>query len=251
MSTVLIPEVVDPPPGLIAMCGADFIGRQELRALATPAGTLTHRPVPHAEIVEALIETLGFRKLQVVRDRYAIAREGNRLFGVLEVNVEESGVRFAIGLRNSHDKSFSLAITCGYRVLVCDNLCFSGDFSPTVKKHSKNLNVHDVLSIAIDQAHRSFEPMKRQINVWQGHSLTDDQARVILYRIFVERDGIELPRHLASIAHQAYFEPPHREFTPRTLWSLSNSVTESLKALEPIPQIQAAAQVGPFFARFS
>ena len=81
------------------------------------ARSLTHRSIPHAEIVEAPIDTLGFRKLTAVNDRYAVAREGNRLFGVLEVNVEESGVRFAIGIRYSHDKPLSLAITCGFRVM--------------------------------------------------------------------------------------------------------------------------------------
>src|SRR5689334_14763639 len=34
--------------------------RQQLSTVATPLGTATHRPVPHAEIVEALVETLSF-----------------------------------------------------------------------------------------------------------------------------------------------------------------------------------------------
>lgn len=251
MSTVLVPSIVTPPPGLIAMCGAKFVGRQQLRDLVTPPGTATHRPIPHADLVEAVIETLGFRHLEVVRDSYAIAKEGNRLFGVLELNVEETGVRFFVGLRNSHDRSFALAITCGLRVMVCDNLCFSGDFLPTCKKHSKNLVLADVLSIAIDQAHRGFAPMMRTVDVWKNYDLTDDQARVILYRIFVERAGIELPRHLAPIAHTSYFEPTHDEFQPRTMWSLQNAVTESLKTLDPVPHIQAAAQVGTFFSQFA
>jgi hypothetical protein len=38
------------------------------------------------------------------------------------------GARFALGIRNAHDKSFRLAVTVGYRVFVCENLAFSGDF---------------------------------------------------------------------------------------------------------------------------
>ncbi len=41
--------------------------RQELALVATPAGTATHRPVPHHEVVQALIETLGFRHIGIVR----------------------------------------------------------------------------------------------------------------------------------------------------------------------------------------
>jgi hypothetical protein len=42
--------------------------RQQLAAVATPLGTATHRPVPHAEIVEALVETLSFRHIGVVQE---------------------------------------------------------------------------------------------------------------------------------------------------------------------------------------
>jgi len=33
----------------------------------------------------------------------------------------------AVGLRNSHDKSFPIGIAFGSRVFVCDNLAFIGD----------------------------------------------------------------------------------------------------------------------------
>jgi hypothetical protein len=35
------------------------IGREELVLVPTPPATETHRPIPHHEIVHALIETLG------------------------------------------------------------------------------------------------------------------------------------------------------------------------------------------------
>lgn len=91
----------------------------------------------------------------------------------------------------------------------------------------------------------------RRIDIWKNYSLTDDQARVLLYKVFIERDGIELPRHLAPLAHESYFNPPHAEFMPRNLWSLQNALTESAKALDPVPHVQAATQIGGFFSRFS
>ncbi len=48
--------------------------RQQLADVPTPPGTATHRPVPHAEIVEALVETLGFRHIGVVTDEYAVTK---------------------------------------------------------------------------------------------------------------------------------------------------------------------------------
>jgi hypothetical protein len=48
--------------------------------------------------------------------------------------------RFAIGLRNSHDKSFRLSCTVGLR-FVCENLAFHGEYSPVLAKHSRSFSL--------------------------------------------------------------------------------------------------------------
>ena len=53
-----------------------------------------------------------------------------KMFGVLDLETQMDGCRFAIGLRNSHDKNFRLSLTVGVRVFVCSNMAFSGDFTP-------------------------------------------------------------------------------------------------------------------------
>lgn len=231
--------------GLMAHRGAQLLGRQDLSVLPVPEPTATHKPVPHAVVVEALIESLGLRRYQVVEDQYAVTPDGNRMFGVLGIDVEESGVRFAIGVRNSHDKTFSLGLTVGYRVFVCDNLAFTGDFSPITRKHSKHLDAVDVIDAAVGRMQRHFEPMKRQIDVWRNHSLPDDAARLVIYRAFIE-GTLPVPRRLAPEVHRLYFEPEHPEFEPRTAWSLSNAFTSAFKALPPVPRFQATAKLGAF-----
>src|SRR5215471_16579408 len=94
-----------------------------------PAATSTHVPVPHHEIVQALVETLGFRHIRVMADEYAVSPDGMKMFGVLDLETEMHGCRYAIGLRNSHDRSMRQALICGYRVTVCTNMAFSGDFT--------------------------------------------------------------------------------------------------------------------------
>src|SRR4051812_22192980 len=132
--------------GLMLHAGAKKFGRQDLLALPTPEATETHKPVAHSAIIQALIESLAYRHLNVERDEYALTPDGARMFGFLELNIEESGIRLALGVRNSHDKSFALSITVGYRVFVCDNLAFHGDFVAVSKKHSKNMDVHEVIA---------------------------------------------------------------------------------------------------------
>src|SRR5271157_4797893 len=144
---------------LLAHGGTRKLNREELTAIPAPEGSLTHRPIPHHEIVSALIETLGFRQIGIVRDEYAVSNDGMKMFGVLDLETSFVGCRFSIGVRNASDKSMRLAMTVGYRVFVCDNMAFLGDFTPVLAKHSKNFSLIDALSVGVDRMQRNFEPM--------------------------------------------------------------------------------------------
>ncbi len=193
---------------LMAHCWSSKITREELKVIPTPAGSTTHQPLPHFEIVGALVETLSFRQISVVREEYAVSGDGMKMFGVLDLETTFDGCRFSIGVRNSNDKSMRLALTVGYRVFVCDNMAFQGDFTPE-------------------------------------SCLTDETAKLIIYRAFVEGE-LDVPKHLTRRVHDQYFDPTVEEFAPRTLWSLSNAFTSAFKDLEPIPQFKATASLGSF-----
>ena len=98
---------------LIAHCGAGKITREELQNLPMPASTGTFKPIAHHEVVEAPVETLGFRHIGVVRQEYAATPDGMRMFGVMDLEAGFTGCRFSLGLRNSNDKSMRLALTVG------------------------------------------------------------------------------------------------------------------------------------------
>ena len=230
---------------LVAHCGSNKITREELALVPTPDATATHQPVPHHRIVEALLETLGFRHLNVVRDEYAVSENGMKMFGVLDLETEWSGVRFSIGVRNANDKSMRLALTVGYRVFVCDNMAFSGDFSPVLHKHTRRLDLVDMISVGVDKIQRNFEPLGRQIEEWRRRELTTERAKLAIYGAFVE-GKLTAPRHLLPVVHTHYFEPEHEEFKPRTLWSLSNAFTSAFKQLKPVAQFQATAKLGGY-----
>jgi hypothetical protein len=231
---------------LLAHCGTRKLNREELTAILAPEGTLTHRPIPHYEIVSALIETLSFRQIGIVRDEYAVSEDGMKMFGVLDLETTFEGCRFSIGVRNSNDKSMRLALTIGYRVFVCDNMAFHGDFTPVLAKHSKHFSLVDALAVGVDRMQRNFEPMSRQVEGWRQIQLTDDRAKLIIYRAFVEGD-LEAPKHLVRAVHDHYFDPQYPEFHPRTIWSLTNAFTTALKTLDPVPQFKATAKLGQFF----
>jgi uncharacterized protein DUF932 len=235
--------------GLIRANGDELLTRQQLFLVATPQGTATHKPIPHIDVVNAMVETLGFRRIGVHAEQYAVSRDGMKLFAVVELEETFNGCRFALGLRTSNDKSIALGITVGYRVMVCANLAFFGGYTPVVKKHTKNFNLQDALTLGVDNIQRNFGSMVKAVQLWKGQQLTDVDARQVIYEAYIE-GALQVPRHLARPTHEAYFNPPHEEFQPRTMYSLSNAFTQAFKELDPISLQRATADLGDFLKRY-
>ena len=233
---------------LMAHSGASKVTREKLRDIPVPKATRTHQPISHFEIVERLEEALSYRYLKIERDEYAVSSNGMKMFGVMDLNYEFSGCRFSIGLRNSNDKSMRLALTAGYRVFVCDNMAFSGDFDPLSHKHTKNLELSDAISIAVDRIHRTFDPISDQVGRMREMTLPDEAVKLLIYRAFMDKRIKGMPKHLMSVVHKYYFKPEHEAFTPRTLWSLSNAFTSAFKKLTPLKQFEVTARLGNFLS---
>jgi Domain of unknown function (DUF932) len=233
--------------GLMAHAGAEKLTREQLGVILPPEPTDTFKPIGHADLIRQVIEGLSFRHINVVRDEYAVSEDGMKLFGVMDLEAGMDGARYSLGIRNANDKSMRLGLTVGYRVFVCDNMAFHGDFTPVLAKHSKHFVLPDAIDIGLGRMQRNFDPMRKQIEGWRQNQITDEQAKLVIYRAFVEGD-LEAPKHLVRAVHDHYFDPQYPEFQPRTIWSLSNAFTTALKALDPVPQFKATAKLGQFFA---
>jgi len=234
--------------GLIAHGGTQKMTRDQLVTIPAPDGTDTFKPIPHVQLVNSLVEGLSFRHLSVVRDEYAVSDDGLKLFGLLEIEAGFEGVRFALGIRNANDKSMRLAMTVGYRVMVCDNMAFHGDFTPVLAKHSKHFNLVDAIDLGLGRMQRNFEPMQKQVEGWRVSRVTDDAAKLLIYRAFIEGQ-LDAPKHLAGRVHSLYFDPKYPEFEPRTMWSVTNAFTSAIGELDPIPQFKVTAKLGGFLAQ--
>jgi hypothetical protein len=231
---------------LVAHCGSRKVTREELTTIPMPESTRTHQPLSHFEIVEVLEEALSFRHLSVVRDEYAVSADGMKMFGIMDLNNEFEEGRFSIGLRNSNDKSMRLALTAGYRVFVCDNMAFSGDFTPLLHKHTRNLDLRDSISIAVDRIFRGFDHLANVINGMRRRVISDNDARLVIYQAFVEGQIRSAPKHLMASVHEHYFEPGYDNFRGRTMWSLSNAFTSAFKSLAPLKQFEITARLGNY-----
>jgi hypothetical protein len=226
-----------------------LINRSALRHLPVPPSTETFQPIPHHQLVEQIHESLSYRRLSVVREEFAVSPDGMKLFGLIELNVEYSGVRFAIGLRNSNDKSMRVGLVAGYRVMVCENKMLIGDFNPLLAKHSKNFNLIDALSVAVDRIQRNIGGVEKSIEFKKNYWLDEESARNMIYRAFlIDKFPISLMR---SVHHEFFIAPSFEEFKPKNLWSLENAFTNCFKKLKPVQQFEATAKLGKFLAAYN
>src|SRR5579863_8240254 len=112
---------------LILHAGANAVSYDELRAVPTPEPTDTHVPIPHHELVELVRYTLGFHGHEIIEENFGVMPDGSRFFGVMTLKSNYGNYSDIVGLRNAHDRSFSIGVAFGSRVMVCDNTAFVGD----------------------------------------------------------------------------------------------------------------------------
>jgi len=56
---------------------------------------------------------------------------------------------------------------------------------------------------------------------------------------------LDAPKSLLPEVHRLYFEPEYPEFSPRTMWSVSNAFTSAVKKLDPVPQFDCMTTTAP------
>lgn len=222
-----------------------LISLDDLRKIKTPAKTETHHPIPHHEVVDALVAKLGSEGMFVSRTELAVSQNGQRCFGLIEIDRGLDGLHFAMGLRNSHDMSMCLGLTVGYRVFVCDNMGFYGDFMPILRKHTSGIDLQRTISMGVDVIQRSLDPMVKSITLQRAMPLSDMEAKLVIYRAFIEGE-LDVPRHLGKDVHGNYFKPIYNDFAPRTVWSLVNAMTGALQKLDAVQQYRATGKLGEF-----
>src|SRR5438067_2044552 len=208
--------------------GGRLVTRDELQACKTPPPEGRWHPVSHVKVLATVKETLHGAGYVVKDEKYALARSDARFFGVLDLETPlAQGVGLSVGVRNSVDKSFPLGFAAGSRVFCCDNLAFRAELLVR-RKHT--VNGMRAFGTAIGNAVASLTSFKEaealRIRRMAEMELTPAMASHVILTAF--RRGIISSPQLPKVC-EAWEEPPHEEFKPRTAWSLFNAFTEVLK----------------------
>jgi hypothetical protein len=226
--------------------GTELVTRSQLDLITLPEPTESYIPVSHYQLADKLvtISTDILRDYTLIGEQYAIARQGNQMFAILNFQREESDMALSIAFRNSYDRSMSLGIAVGANVFVCDNLALQGDIV-IMRKHTKGIwNELEDLSIStLYKAGKKFQEIQADAELLKRQRVSIDEAFMFMGMLYGY--GIVSPRQ-ATVLKDEWLRPSHKEFEDRTMWSFYNATTESLKSCPPVTIMEKHAQAYNF-----
>ena len=214
----------------LMMCEGKYVGRDEIANVPTPTGTASWHPVAHADVIDAVTEVVRAHNWQILDEQYGLAREGQRMFGVMRINRSSSrDWSRCIGIRNSHDQSLSVGLAAGISVMCCSNLAFGGTMV-LKRRHTSRIELDDLVVEAVEELELEFLNLETVSEDLKLHEVSADEARAVIVRA-AEVNAIN-SCDIVPIFRE-FQHPSHEEFTEPTRWSLLNAFTEHAKKYSP------------------
>ncbi len=214
----------------LMMCEGKYVGRDEIANVPTPIGTASWKPVAHTDVIDAVTEVVRAHNWQIVDEQYGLAREGQRMFGVMRINRSSSSDwSRCIGIRNSHDQSLSVGLAAGISVMCCSNLAFGGTMV-LKRRHTSRIELGDLVLTAVDELELEFLNLETVSEDLKLHEVSADEARAVIVRA-AEVNAIN-SCDIVPIFRE-FQKPCHEEFAEPTRWSLLNAFTEYAKKYSP------------------
>jgi hypothetical protein len=219
---------------LTVHAGGRFATRDELSLVPVPVETESYTPVPHNHLAETLT-TIGrdiLKGYSLESEQYALAREGNQMFGVLTFRGEHPEMGLSVGFRNSYDKSMAIGIAIGAKVFVCDNLALAGDVT-VLRKHTGNVwaSLEDMAISTLYRSQKNFQKVVEDSESLKNMNISDTGA--FQYMGLLYGKGVLTPRQLPVVKRE-WLKPSHEDFQPRNKWSFYNACTEAMKSAPPV-----------------
>ncbi len=223
--------------------------KADLAAVPVPEPTESYHPVPYGRFIEEVEIHVPRFGLKIQSEQFALAREGTQMFGALTCTNGHGAADYvlAIGLRNSYDRSLSVGLVAGTRTFICDNLAFSGEVKMN-RKHTVHVfrDLPDLIYRMLSQVSSMRTRIDGEIAAMKVRELPPTHAHHLMVEAI--RANV-LPASRLPKVIEAWDEPRHEEFAPRTAWSLFNAFTEVQKGACPRAQMEGSLRLSSLFRR--
>jgi hypothetical protein len=219
---------------LILHCGAHSVSRSQVDKTPCPKATKSWQPIGHGALLASVESALYLTGLRVGAQAHSLTEDGARYFGLTEVQGpnEAEDYRMVIGIRNSCDKSLPVGLCLGSAVVVCDNLAFHGSWKVS-RRHTTYLqrDLPQLVASGVGKLMELWGHQAERIARYKQTIIRDRTAHDLVVRAFDLR--VVSNRMIPEVLHE-YREPRHPEaFSERSMWSLYNAITETIKGNLP------------------
>ena len=221
----------------------------DLAAVPVPEPTESYVPVPYPRLIEEVKLHVPRFGLGIVREEYGLAREGRQLFAVFTCRNGKPAADYdlAIAARSSLDRSLAIGLALGSNVTCCSNLAFSGEVTAH-RKHTVHVfrDLPDLIYRMLSQVSSMRERTEQEIAAMKVRELPPAHAHHLMVEAI---KGNVVPASRLPKVIEAWEEPKHEEFRPRTAWSLFNAFTEVQKGSGPRAQMEGSLRLAQLFRR--
>jgi hypothetical protein len=137
-------------------------------------------------VLSTVERTLGDAGFNISKAEHGLSQDNARYFGILTLASQIcEGVSLAVGIRNSHDKTFPIGLCAGSRVFNCDNLSFASEIYVS-KKHTRNgrERFNEGISQALTALNQFRSVEAARIACYRESSLDEPDAAATLLHAF-------------------------------------------------------------------
>ena len=215
------------------------ITRNQLAMIPTPQSRgRFHRPYPFDTYVEDVHDALDRVDIEAVGEEYAVTKDHQRMFGVMEIQpkvhegeyISKLDWKLLLGLRGAHDQSIGRGLVIGSQVLVCSNLCFSGNVADFKTKQTTFIasRLPGLIRDAVMQIPAMAERQEKVYDRYKDCQVRDRWGDAALVEMF-RQDGLSSAQLGRAI--NEWHEPTFKEHADLgwNAWRLMNAATQALK----------------------
>ena len=231
---------------LLYNSGTDIkVPRDYLANLQTPAPMGSrHAPYPFHSFATDTVDAIENAGFTIESEEYAITKNENRLFGLLNISRPVAPVpqsfgmptlhqpkwNLLVGLRGSHDQSVSRGLAIGSQVMVCSNLCFHGNLGNWQSKQTTNIShrIPEMVADAVSGLGHAGQKLTIDFDQFNSTEIDRDTGDDILLDVF-RSGGFSSSQLGRAIADWDDCSVEEHTANGRNLWWLFNSATHALK----------------------
>ncbi len=188
-----------------------------------------HRPYAFAEYIDDIHTSLATHNVIVNSEEYAIQKDAQRMFGIMVIESAAEDWQLTLGVRGSHDQSVPRGIALGTNVMVCSNLCFSGElFTGSAKQTIHNQDrILGLIDEAVEAIAPAYDIQENQFIDMKNMSVSPEQVDSLMIQAFKRGalSGSQL-----GVAIKEFDNPSYAEHGQEgDLWKLFNAFTQAIK----------------------